>query len=270
MKSLIALNALMASLLLCSFQGIAQDHAESATKRFKPFVGATYNWHSMEDYYTTDGELGTRPSQFPGLEVGFLLEPKSSDRWSLEYRNSFLLELALYEIADLTQNPYNGIFNNAVDITINNGFLGRLDIGKTLLRSDSKSLQAGFVISDKVIFGTDNYPGPVYNTDPSISYTADGFHFTPGFFTSYFNTFNNSSQLSINLSFTQSLFNLHQWEEDPIPSNFTLPLFTELDLRFQMANGLYAHAGVIFMTPYQRLHNDARIRVGAGYQFRNK
>jgi hypothetical protein len=153
---------------------------------------------------------------------------------------------------------------------MNNGFLGRLDIGKTLLRSEGSNLQAGFVISDKVIFGTDNYPGPAYNTDPSISYTAEGFHFTPGVYASYCNTFNEHGQVSFNIAFMQSLFNIHQWEEDPIPSNFALPLFTEFDLKYQMTNGLYAHAGIIFMTPYQRLHNDARIRVGAGYRFRNQ
>jgi hypothetical protein len=108
MKGLFVRNAFLATFLFITISLISQDPVNPGDKRFKPFVGVTYNWHSMEDSYNNEGEWATRPSQFPGMEAGFLLEPKSKEGWSLEYRNSFLFELALYGIADLTQNPYNG------------------------------------------------------------------------------------------------------------------------------------------------------------------
>jgi hypothetical protein len=242
-----------------------QDIESVTTPRFKPFAGVTYNIHFIGQPEFQDPTRNAI-SQFPGVEFGFSLLPKTPAGWTLEYRNTFLGELLLYQIFDISPATWNGVFADVVDRTVNNGFLGRLDIGKQLTGSEFRSFNAGFVISDKVMLGTD-LEVPFYIYGPEETVTNTGFHFTPGFFASYEQLLSRAGALSVRLAFTQSLFNLHQFGESAI-EHYTLPLFSELDIKLRTNSGFYYLAGALLATSYKELPADARIRAGIGYTFR--
>ena len=243
----------------------AQDPGEKTTKRFFPYAGVTYNFHTMQEYKWDLDEGGYHISHFPGIEIGFTLSPKRENGWQIEYKNTFLGELAIYGIYDLFTNQGYSFLEDIVNSTIGNGFLGRLDIGKSIIHTPTQSLNFGFIVSDKVILGTEDYP--LYYNHDQDTYTNTGFHFTPGIFASYEKLFQNQSTLSINVSFSQSLFNLHQFNDDNAIDNFVLPLFTELQINYQMPGGVYFKTGTIIASSFMGVPADARISVGAGYTF---
>lgn len=247
---------------------LAQTPGDNVTPRFRPYVGVTYNLHTMKESDLGGEEYGYFISHFPGIEIGFTLLPKIEDGWQIEYSNTFLGELALYGIYDLSTNPGGGFLEEIVNRTIGNGFLGRLDVGKSLIHTPTQRLKAGFVISDKVVLGTEDYP-LFYHTDQE-TFTNTGFHFTPGVFTTYERLFQNKSMFSVNFSLSKSLFNLHQFGEDNAIDNFVLPLFTELQINYQMPGGVYIKTGTIIPTSFKGVPSDARISVGVGYTFRYK
>ncbi len=247
-----------------------QVPGEDPPRRFLPYVGITYNLHTMRDLVYDPEEMVYRNSHFPGIEVGFTLLPGKESGWVLEYRNSFLGELAIYGIAKQTGNPYHGILTDIVDRTICNGFLGRFDLGKTFISTTDRDLIAGFTISDKVVFGTDDYPLLHYNIAYEETYTNSGFHFTPGLYASFMIRFQNQGVLSANISFCQSLFNLHQFGNENAIDHFVLPLFTELQVKYQMPGGIYLKTGAIHAATINGVPADARISLAAGYTFRYK
>lgn len=247
-----------------------QIPGNTVTGRFLPYGGITYNFHTMRDQVYDSEEVVYRNSHFPGIEVGFTLLPKKESGWVLEYRNTFLGELAIFGIAKQTRNPYNGFLTDITDRTIGNGFLGRFDFGKKVISTDNRDLLAGFIISDKVILGTDDYPLMRYNQVDEDSYTNTGFHFTPGLYASYVRRFQNQSVLSTNISLCQSLFNLHQFGTENAIDHFVLPLFTELNVIYQMPGGIYLKMGAIHAASINGVPADARISAGAGYTFRYK
>jgi hypothetical protein len=153
-----------------------------------------------------------------------------------------------------------------VNRTVNNGFLGRLDIGKRLTGSENRSFSAGFIVSDKVMLGTDSEI-PYYIYGPEESVTNTGFHFTPGLFASYDQHLIRAGEFSVRLAFTQSLFNLHQFGDSAI-EHYTLPLFTEVDINLRLPSGIYFLTGAILATSFSELPADARVRIGIGYTFR--
>ena len=236
-------------------------------KRFLPYAGVTYNFHTMKELDLRGDEYGYFISHFPGIEVGFTILPKKDNGWQIEYKNTFLGELAIYGIYNIFTNPGNGFLEDIVNSTIGNGFFGRLDIGKSIIHTPTQRMNAGFIVSDKVIFGTEDYPHVIGGPIPG-SYTNTGFHFTPGIFASYHKLFQNQSVLSVNISFSQSLFNLHQFGEDSAIDNFVLPLFTELQINYQMPGGVYIKTGTIIPTSFNGVPADARISVGVGSTFR--
>jgi hypothetical protein len=257
-------------LLIFVFQSLVSMSAQvsvSSPVRFKPYAGLTYNYHTMENLVRRAGEVDYFSSHFPGIEFGFTLAPDDENGWSLEYMNTFLGELAIYGIADQTRNPYNGFLNDIVDRTVGNGFLGRLDIGKTLMATPGKRLLVGFVIADKVVLGSDDLVH-VREPETTIS-TKDGFHFTPGLFAALMGNLPNLSTLTVNISLSQSLFNLHQFGEENIQDHFLLPLFTELQFKYQIPAGIYFRAAALMAMPYKELPADARISAGIGYTFRH-
>ena len=246
---------------------LAQTPGEKITKRFLPYAGVTYNFHTMKELDLRGDEYGYFISHFPGIEVGFTILPIKDNGWQIEYKNTFLGELAIYGIYNLSTNPGNGFLEDIVNRTIGNGFLGRLDFGKSIISTPTQRMNAGFIVSDKVILGTEDYP-LYYNHGDQETYTNTGFHFTPGIFASYERVFQNQSILSVNISFSQSLFNLHQFGEDNAIGNFVLPLFTELQVNYQMPGGVYIKTGTIIPTSFNGVPADARISVGVGYTFR--
>ncbi len=245
----------------------AQPSGDKITKRFLPYAGVTYNFHTMKELDLREGEYGYFISHFPGIEVGFKISPKKENGWQIEYKNTFLGELAIYGIYDLSTNPGNGFLDDIVNRTIGNGFLGRLDVGKSIINTPTQRMNAGFIVSDKVILGTEDYP-ILRNHADQETYTNSGFHFTPGIFASYERMFQNQSVLTVNVSFSQSLFNLHQFGEDSAIDNFVLPLFTELQINYQMPGGVYIKTGTIIPTSFNGVPADARISIGMGYTFR--
>lgn len=247
-----------------------QVAGDKPARRFLPYAGITYNLHSMRDLIYDQEEMVYRNSHFPGIEVGFTLLPNKESGWVFEYRNTFLGELSIYGIADQTRNPYNGILTDIVDRTICNGFLGRFDMGKTVINTTNRDLRAGFTISDKVIFGTDDYPLYYYNQGDEDTYTNTGFHFTPGFYVSSKIRFQNQGVLSANISFSQSLFNLHQFGKENAIDHFVLPLFTEFQVKYQMPGGIYLKTGAIHAASINGVPADARLTLAAGYTFRYK
>lgn len=256
--------------ILFSEPTLAQQQIEDPGRRFDPFVGLTYNFHTLKylDFETEEGKF--QHSHFPGIEFGFMLNPKNEKGWFLEYRNSFLGELAIYGIAKQTRNPYRGFLNNIVDRTIGNGFLGRLDVGKTLINTTDRDLKAGFIISDKVVLGTEDYPLMTYLHGDEDTYTNSGFHFTPGVFATYLLQLQNQAVLSINFSISQSLFNLHQFGKDNAIDHFVLPLFTEMQITYQMRGGIYLRSGAMYAASISGVPADARLNMGVGYTFRYK
>jgi len=268
MKRRISCLIFIASFLFLFAELPAQNDGAKATKRFKPYAGLTFNVHFLG--YTYAGEFDDREnlmSRFPGAEFGFSVLPGREDGWSLDYRNTFLLELALYELGDALAGPGNSIFDDVVDKTVNNGILGRMDIGKTLVSSGNRNFAAGFVVSDKVMFGTDTEI-PVYATPPEELVRNTGFHFTPGFFVSYDHVTGAMNVFSVTLALTQSVLNLEQFG-DSYSGHYSLPLFTELDISYQMASGIYFRAGALMGASFHSLPADARIRLGLGYAFRH-
>lgn len=248
----------------------AQKQNNDQNRRFYPYAGLTYNFHTIKylDWTTEGGKY--QHSHFPGIEVGFKVNPRKENGCLLEYRNSFLGELAIYGIADLTRNPYQGFLNDIVDRTIGNGFLGRLDIGKTIINTAERDLTAGFMLSDKVILGTDDYPLMTYLNGDEETYTNSGFHFTPGVFASYIIQLQNKAVFSTNISVSQSLFNLHQFGKENSIDHFVLPLFTELQITYQMKGGTYLRSGALYAASINGVPADARFNVGMGYTFRYK
>ncbi|MEN8204002.1 MAG: hypothetical protein ABFS28_15500 [Bacteroidota bacterium] len=246
----------------------AQTPEDKITKRFLPYAGVTYNFHTIKELSWSSDEVGYHFSHFPGIEIGFKISPVKENGWQIEYKNTFLGELAIYGIYDLSTNPGNAFLENIVNRTIGNGFLGRLDVCKSIIHTPTQRMNAGFIVSDKVILGTEDYP--LYYNHDQETYTNTGFHFTPGIFASYEKLFQNQSVLSVNVSFSQSLFNLHQFNDDNATDNFVLPLFTELQINYQMPGGVYFKTGTIIPSSFNGVSADARISVGAGYTFRYK
>ena len=239
-----AILVLVVSFFTClSFNHLlAQTPGDEITKRFLPYAGITYNFHTMKKLVWSSSDAGRyRFSHFPGIEIGFRTSPKRKNGWQLEYKNTFLGELVIYGIYDLSTNSGNGFLEDIVNQTIGNGFLGRLDVGKSIIHTPTQRLNAGFIVSDKVILGTED--DPLYYNHDQETYTNTGFHFTPGFFASYEKIFQNQSVLSVNVSFSQSLFNLHQFNDDNAIDNFVLPLFTEMQINYQMPSGMYFKTG---------------------------
>ena len=246
---------------------LAQTPGEKNTQRFLPYAGVTYNFHTIKEFVWDSDESEYQFSQFPGIEIGFKISPKKENGWQIEYKNTFLGELAIYGIYDLSTPAGNGFLENIVNRTIGNGFLGRLDVGKSIIHTPTQCLNAGFIVADKVILGTEDYP--IYYNHVQETYTNTGFHFTPGIFASYERIFQNQSALSVNVSFSQSLFNLHQFDDDNAIDNFVLPLFTELQINYQIPGGVYFKTGTIIASSFNGVPADARISVGAGYTFRS-
>ena len=116
------------------------------TKRFLPYAGVTYNFHTMKDLVWRSNEGGYHFSHFPGIEIGFKISPKRENGWQIEYKNTFLGELVIYGIYDLSTNPGNGFLEDIVNRTIGNGFLGRLDVGKSIINTPTQRMNAGFVV----------------------------------------------------------------------------------------------------------------------------
>jgi hypothetical protein len=258
------------ALILFSGNIRAQHQIENHGRRLNPYAGLTYNFHTMK-YLDSETEGGNYShSHFPGIEFGFILNPKEEKGWLLEYRNSFLGELAIYGIAKQTSNPYQGFLNDIVDRTIGNGFLGRMDVGKTIISTAERDLRAGFSISDKVILGTDDYPLTTYLHDDEDTYTNSGFHFTPGVFATYLLQLQNQAVLFINFSISQSILNLHQFGKDNAIDHFVLPLFTEMQITYQMKGGTYLRTGAMYVASINGVPADARLNVGVGYTFRYK
>lgn len=251
--------------VLLSAELPAQESGMTISKRFRPYLGMTFNMHFMGGFNKYQDIISPH-AFYPGLETGFMVLPEGDRGWRLDYRNNFLPELAMYEIENSWAVPGKGVFEDVVDRTVTNGILGRLDVGRTVSGSEDRSLSAGFVISDKIVLGTQSY-GEYFSSGQS--YTNTGFHFTPGLFAGYSQVFRNSGLLHIRLAFTQSLFNLHQFSEDAA-EDFVLPLFTELDVKYQMKSGLYMNAGALMVTSFKYLPADTRIRVGMGYTFRHE
>jgi len=236
--------------------------------RFKPFAGITYNLHPLGmPPMAPETEL-TRVSQFPGIEFGFTLLPRNLKGWRLNYSNTFLGELAIYGIAKklnapLDQNLLGGITGQ----TVGNGFLGRVDLGKTVIYTPQKILAAGFSLSDKVILGTD-YLSYSSSGRPPILYTKEGFHLTPGIFTSYRQQFQNQASLTLNMCISHSILNVHQFEEEGIFDVYVHPLFAEFDLVYELPNGLYFRMGTVAALAFEGVNSDARINGGIGFRFR--
>jgi len=270
MKTISFTLLLFIALILFSEPMRAQQQIEDLGRRFNPYAGLTYNFHTMKypDAETEGGEFSH--SHFPGIEFGFILNPKKEKGWLLEYRNTFLGELAIYGIAKQTRNPYQGFLNDIVDRTIGNGFLGRLDVGKTIISTAERDLRAGFIISDKVILGTDDYPLMTYLHGDEDTYTNSGFHFTPGVFATYLLQLQNRAVLFINFSVSQSILNLHQFGKDNAIDHFVLPLFTEFQITYQMNGGTYLKSGALYAASINGVPADARLNVGVGYTFRYK
>ncbi len=245
---------------------LAQTPGVKSTKRFFPYAGVSYNFHTMKVFLWSSNEGKYHISQFPGIEIGFTLSPKRENGWQIEYKNTFLGELAIYGIYDLFTNQGYSFLEDIVNSTIGNGFLGRLDIGKSIIQTPTQNLNVGFIVSDKVILGTEDYP--LYYNHDQETYTNTGFHFTPGIFASYERILQNQSALCVNISFSQSLFNLHQFDDESSIDNFVLPLFTELQINYQLPGGVYFKTGTIIPTSFNGVSADARISVGAGYTFR--
>ncbi len=163
------------SIFICSsFTHIlAQTSGDKNTTRFLPYAGVTYNFHTMKELDSRGEEYGYFISHFPGIEVGFTILPKMEDGWQVEYSNTFLGELALYGLYDISTNPGDGFLEEIVNRTIGNGFLGRLDVGRSLIHTPTQRMKVGFVISDKVILGTDDN-SLFYHPDQE-RYTTTGF-----------------------------------------------------------------------------------------------
>ncbi len=251
-----------------SLSAYAQVPGDKTKIRFLPYAGVSYNFHTMQDYKWSLNEGGDHFSHFPGIEIGFRISPKRENGWQIEYKNTFLGELAIYGIYDLSTNMGYSFLEDIVNNTIGNGFLGRVDVGKSIINTPTQRMNAGFIFSDKVILGTEDYP--LYYNHDQETYTNTGFHFTPGIFTSYEKIFQNQSTLSVNISFSQSLFNLHQFGEDNAIENFVLPLFTELQINYQTPGGVYFKTGAIIPASFNGVPADARISIGVGYTFRYK
>jgi hypothetical protein len=247
---------------------VAQDPSSESKPRFLPHAGITYQVHNLSHHLSVANNDRFSGSHFPGMEVGFTLLPESPSGWTIEYRNTFLLELALYEIVDETANPYNGIMADIVDRTICHGILGEFRTGRPLITTPGRTLSAGFLISDKVILGAESYPIVSYYGIGEDSYTMDGFHFTPGVFASFRQQYLNGMTLSLDLSLAQSLFNLHQFDREAAYENFVHPLFMEVLVKTQFDNGIYLRAGGLMGASFTRLPAAARISAGIGYSFR--
>ena len=114
---------------------LAQTPGEKTIKRFLPYAGVTYNFHTLKELDLRGDEYGYFINHFPGIEVGFTISPKRENGWQIEYKNTFLGELAIYGIYDLSTNTGNGFLEDIVNSTIGNGFLGRLDVGKTIINT---------------------------------------------------------------------------------------------------------------------------------------
>ncbi len=254
--------------LVAQVAQVAQDQSPKSEPRFLPYAGITYQIHNLSNPTVNNDDGFLSGSHFPGMEVGFTLLPKTPSGWTLEYRNTFLLELALYEIAGETANPYNGIMTDIVDRTICHGFLGDFRADRRLITTPGKTLSAGFLVSDKVILGTESYPVVSYHGIGEDSYTMDGFHFTPGVFASYRQEYVSGMTLSLDLSLAQSLFNLHQFDREAAYENFIHPLFLEIRVKTQFNNGIYLRAGGLMGASFNRLPAAARISAGIGYTFR--
>lgn len=244
----------------------AQESIQTKPLRFNPSFGITYNLHSMKEYTVKDDQFKRVPSHFPGIEIGFVLSPKTSTGWYWEYRNTFLGELAIYGFQKIAGG--DGILDNITEYSMNNGFLGRLDFGKRLISQEKRSFEAGFVIADKVVLGTQYHPGNIDRTSWEESYSSEGFHFSPGFYAAYSHGNIHQGWLAIRFSLTQSLFNLHQFDDESAVDHFVLPLFSELDISYRLPSGWYLRAGGILAASYTALPADARVRMGAGYMFR--
>ena len=127
-------------------------------------------------------------------------------------------------------------------ITEGECFLGRFDMGRPVIRTTGRDLIAGFIVSDKIILGANDCPLLTYLHGDEETYT--------------------------NISFCQSLFNLHQFGKDNAIDHFVLPLFTELQITYQLQGGTYLRSGAIFAAFIDGVPADARFNVWMGYTFR--
>lgn len=263
-----ALISLPVLLILLTQPLKGQYPSEASEPRFQPRIGLTYQFHTMRIPLSEDGQGYSSRSHFPGMEVGFTLLSKKPAGWEFDYRNSFLAELAFYELADETANPYTGIMSDIVDRTICHGFLGVIRAGRPLIITPGRSLIAGFILSDKVIFGTLDFPTFSYTGIGEDSHTMEGFHLTPGVFASFSLQYPAGMTLSVDASVAQSLFNVHQFDREAVYENFVLPLFTELQVKAQFNNGIYLRTGGLMGVSFIRLPGAARVSGAVGYTFR--
>jgi hypothetical protein len=248
------------------FSLVADGQENSSNQpRFKPFAGITYNLHRPGGSSLDPDIEIYRLSHFPGLEAGFVILPKKENGWQLSYRNTFLGELAIYGLIDLAGDPDRSFLGGITNQTVGNGFLGRLDLGKKVINTPGKALLAGFSLSDKVILGTDIH---LYNTPLQEQYTKEGFHLTPGVFAEYRQVLRNMASFTLNFGLSKSIMNLHQFDQESAIGHYVFPVFSEIDLVYQMPGGLYFRMGTLVAISFEGVQSDARISGGIGYRFR--
>lgn len=198
--------------------------------------------------------------KYPSIDINLTLKPKRIQGWSMEYSNALIGEsltnAILHWVRILDEDSY------LMEHTISSGLFGRTDFGINLFADERKRLTAGIVISDKYIFEIYDRPfdgnGPI-NMTPS----AEGYFITPGAFIELAKVTPKNHQISLNTSFTQSIFNIYNYNSS---LKYLNHLFNETNLKILTKERWYYKTGTIIVIPYSEYSPKFRFSLTIGHQ----
>ena len=237
-----------------------QDNQPPRIKRLNFYLGASLLTQKT-DFTVKDSRLPS-PGYFtyPSIDINLSLKPKRIQGWNMEYSNALIGEsltnAILHWVRILDEESY------LMEHTISSGLFGRIDFGKNLSVNERRRLTAGIVISDKYIFEIYYRPfdgnGPI-NMTPS----AEGYFITPGAYIELTKTTPKNHQISLNTSFTQSIFNIYNYNSS---LKYLNHLFNETNLKILTKKRWYYKTGTIIVIPYSEYSPKFRLSLTIGHQ----
>lgn len=244
------------------FPGImfGQDNESQRIRRLNFYLGASLLTQKT-DFTVKNGRLPS-PGYFtyPSLDINLSLKPKRIQGWHMEYSNALIGEsltnAILHWVRILDEESY------LMEHAISSGLFGRIDFGKNLSVDERRRLTAGIVLSDKYIFEIYDRPfdgnGPI-NMIPS----AEGYFITPGAYIELTKTTPKNHQISLNTSFTQSIFNIYNYNSS---LKYLNHLFNETNLKILTKKRWYFKTGTIIVIPYSEYSPKFRLSLTIGHQ----
>lgn len=237
-----------------------QSNESQRTKRLNFYLGASLLTQKSDFTGKNVGLPSPGYVTYPSLDINLSLKPKSIQGWSMDYSNALIGEsltnAILHWVRILDEESY------LMEHTISSGLFGRIDFGKNLYSAEHRCLTAGIVISDKYIFEIYDRPfdgeGPI-NMTPS----AEGYFITPGAYIELTKTTPKNHQISLNTSFTQSIFNIYNYNSSLKYMNH---LFNETNLKILTKKRWYYKTGTIIVIPYSEYSLKFRLSLTIGHQ----